>query len=69
MNKVKVTFTYDETTRKWIPTVSGVMDETDARHAFNAVVFSCTDLKEELFDHHKVVPLLETGDYEIHPAV
>lgn len=64
---VVVAFEYDESTRKWDTLVSGAANAEEARHAFNAVVFTCSDLNPALFDHHKVEQIADR--FRIIPAV
>lgn len=42
---VEVTFRYDEPTRKWEVFVHGAVSAEEAKHAFNAVVATCEDVK------------------------
>lgn len=51
---VRVSFDYDEESKKWIPWVSGAGNSTEARQAFSAVVVTCQMLDERLLNHTAV---------------
>lgn len=64
---VRVTFRYDEPTRKWETTVEGAKDPNEAADAFAAVVATCRQLPVAYL-HLAIVQNL--GDkYAIIPAV
>lgn len=46
--KTTVSFTYDESSRKWEVEVSGVTDDIEAKQAFNAVILTCSDATPQL---------------------
>lgn len=61
----RVVFTYDETARKWLPSIEGAKDSTEALQGFTAVVLTCQQLDEKIldkslaiavFDHFNIVP-------------
>jgi hypothetical protein len=64
---VHVQFTYDEETAKWDVTVIGVVDETEAKQALNAVVLTCRDVIVSL--EHQVKATVEGEVYAITPHV
>lgn len=65
MNKVKVTFLYDESCGKWEVLVTGVENEEEAKQALNAVVLTSKDVYVCM--KHKVKKTDE--GYEITPAI
>ena len=38
---IQVIFNYDEDARKWDVVINGASDQTEATHAFNAVIRTC----------------------------
>ena len=63
----KVTFAFDEVTRKWEATVSGVKTEVEGRQAFSAVVLTCQKLNPALLNWTRTVD--DNGIIKIIPAV
>lgn len=67
MEKVVVSFIYDEDAKKWETIVTGVINSTEARQAFSAVVLTCQMSDASLLGLTLVSP--EGEGYKITPVV
>lgn len=72
MDMVRVTFEYDEPSKKWEVFVDGASTPIEARQAFAAVVATCHEISVEL-QRHALVNLIASTlipiRYIITPAV
>ncbi len=72
MDMVRITFEYDEPSRKWEVFVDGASTPVEARQAFAAVVATCHEIDVE-FQRHALVNLIASTSipvrYIITPAV
>lgn len=61
----KVTFIYDEPTKKWEVIVSGVTTPLEALQAFNAVLLTCRQATVGLYCNKAELVNNEQGSYKI----
>ena len=72
MDIVRVTFEYDEPSKKWEVFVDGASTPIEARQAFAAVVATCHEISVELQAHALVDStrsMAVPGRYTVTPAV
>jgi hypothetical protein len=68
--QVKVSFLYDDATRKWEVEVEGTVDPTETMQAFNAVVVTCCDPMIDTELRHEVTRIVDRPNcWKLEPAV